>query len=174
MSTTTQPIPKAAGEIEVFQQITHVTHMVLRLTVDGLTQEDSLIQPQPTGNCLNWVVGHLLCVYDQMLPLLGQAPVMQPGVLQRYERGSAPIKSASEAMDLSYLLIGIEEAVARVNAGLPGLTEETLDSPAPFSPTGNPNETVRSLLTLTAFHQAYHVGQAGLLRRLAGKKGAIA
>jgi hypothetical protein len=173
MSTITQLAPKAAAEIEVFRQIALATHNVFKLTVDGLTLEDSLIQPQPAGNCLNWVVGHLLCVYDQLLPLLGQAPVMQPGALKRYERGSAPIKSASEAMELSYLLTGIDEAVARVDAGLQGLSDETLDSPAPFSPTGRP-ETVRSLVSLILFHQAYHTGQASLLRRLAGKNGAIA
>lgn len=174
MSTVAQPISKAAAEIEVFRHITNVTHRVFKLTVDGLTQADSLIQPQPAGNCLNWVAGHLLCVYDQLLSLLGQAPVMQPGALKRYERGSAPIKNASEVMELSYLLSGIEEAVARVDAGLQGLSEEALDSPAPFSPGGNPNETVRSLVSVFLFHQAYHTGQASLLRRLAGKNGAIA
>jgi hypothetical protein len=173
MSTITQPVSKAAPEIEVFRHTTNVMHRVFKLTVDGLTQADSLIQPQPAGNCLNWVVGHLLCVYDQLLPLLGQAPVMQPGALKRYERGSAPIKSASEAMELSYLLTGIDEAVARVDAGLQGLSEETLDSPAPFSPTGRP-ETIRSLIGSILFHQVYHTGQASLLRRLAGKNGAIA
>lgn len=174
MSTITQPVSKAAAEIEIFRHTARVTHSVFKLTVEGLTQEDSLIQPQPAGNCLNWVVGHLLCVYDQLLPLLGQASVMQPGALKRYERGSAPIKSASETMELSYLLSSIEEAVARVDAGLQGLSEETLDSPAPFSPGGNPNETVRSLVNVFLFHQAYHTGQAGFLRRLAGKNGAIA
>ncbi len=173
MSSTTQALSKAAGEIEVFRHIARTTHNVFKLTVDGLTQQDSLIQPQPAGNCLNWVAGHLLCVYDQMLPLLGQAPVMQPGALKRYERGSAPIKSASEAMELSYLLTGIDEAVARMDAGLQGLSEETLESAAPFSPTGRP-ETIRSLIGLILFHQAYHTWQAGMLRRLAGKNGAIA
>lgn len=173
MSTTTQVLSKATGEIEVFRHTARTTHSVFKLTVDGLTQEDSLKQPEPAGNCLNWVVGHLLCVYDQMLSLLGQTPVMQPGALKRYERGSAPIKSASEAMELSYLQSGIEEAVARLDVGLQGLSEEALDSPAPFSPTGRP-ETVRSLVTLILFHQAYHTGQASLLRRLAGKNGAIA
>lgn len=171
--STTQALSKAAGEIEVFRHSARTTHGVFRLTMDGLTQADSLIQPQPAGNCLNWVVGHVLCVYDQLLPLLGQAPVLPPGALKRYERGSAPITNASEAMDLSYLLNGIEEAVARLDAGLQKLSEEELDSQAPFSPTGNP-ETVRSLVGLILFHQAYHTGQAGLLRRMAGKNGAIA
>ena len=48
-----------------------------------------------------------------------------------------------------------------------------LDRPAPHSPSGNPDETVRSLLTTVFFHQAYHAGQTALLRRIAGREGAI-
>jgi len=83
-----------------------LTHGAVRTNVDGLTHEDSLLQPQPGGNCLNWVVGHLLFVDQRMLRRLGQTPVMS---------------------DLHTLI----------------------------------------------FHQAYHAGQTGILRRLAGKEGAI-
>jgi uncharacterized damage-inducible protein DinB len=41
------------------------------------------------------------------------------------------------------------------------------------SPSGNPDETVRSLITTVMFHQAYHAGQTAVLRRIAGREGAI-
>lgn len=37
----------------------------------------------------------------------------------------------------------------------------------------NPEETVSSLLTVVLFHRGYHAGQTGILRRIAGKAGAI-
>jgi hypothetical protein len=52
-------------------------------------------------------------------------------------------------------------------------TAEQLAAPAPFSPTSNPNETVGTLLASIAFHEAYHLGQTGLSRRLLGKPGAL-
>jgi hypothetical protein len=58
-------------------------------------------------------------------------------------------------------------------AGLSGLPHEAMDRPAPFSPTGNPNETMGSLLASFAFHEAYHVGQTGILRRVIGREGAL-
>ncbi len=161
------------SEIEIFRHIARTTDQVVRINVDGLTQEESLIQPSPGGNCLNWVVGHLLCIYQRTLPLLGQKPVMDEGALKRYDRGSPPIKRVAEALDLLELMTAWDETAERIDAGLAGLTPKALDAPAPFSPSGDPNETVRSLLATIFFHQAYHSGQTGVLRRIAGKEGAI-
>lgn len=162
------------SDIEVLRNNARTTHKVVRLNVDGLTQQDSLIQPTPGGNCLNWVLGHLVCVYDEILPLLGQKPVLKPGALKRYARGTPPLQGAEEALHLNDLLAAWDEAANRVDAGLASLSTETLDARAPRSPTNNPEETVRSLLAIVSFHQAYHAGQTGLLPRLAGKSGAIA
>jgi hypothetical protein len=161
------------SEVEILRHQARTTRQVVRLNVDGLTQEESLIQPDPAGNCLNWVVGHLVCIYEQALPMLGQKPVLGEGALKRYARGTPPLSDAAEALDLSELLTAWDEASERIDAGLASLTTEALDRPAPRSPTGDPNETVRSLLATVLFHQAYHSGQTGLLRRIAGKEGAI-
>ena len=66
-----------------------------------------------------------------------------------------------------------DESPRRVDAGLAASGSDALGRRAPFSPGGDPGETVGSLLMTIAWHQAYHVGQTGLLRRLAGKEGAI-
>jgi uncharacterized damage-inducible protein DinB len=166
-------VPGKESDTEVFRHQARTTHTVVRLNVEGLTQEESLIQPAGGGNCLNWVLGHLLWVYDEMLPLLGQVPAMGKKALARYARGSAPLQDPAEALDLGDLLAAWDEATQRVDAGLAGLTAAALDRPAPRNPSGNPNETIRSLLSTVFFHQAYHAGQTGLLRRTAGRKGAI-
>ncbi len=164
---------EGSGEIEIFRHSARLIHRIVRLNTNGLTQADSLIQPQPAGNCLNWVVGHLVCIYQHVLPMLEQWPVLKASALQRYDRCSLPIKDSAEACDLSELLSAWDESAARVDAGLISLRSKALDGPAPFSPTGNPDETVRSLLNTILFHQAYHAGQTGILRRIAGKDGAM-
>jgi len=164
---------ETARDVEVFRHQAGVIHEILRMNAAGLTQEESLIQPTPGGNCLNWVVGHLLSVYNSTLPMLGQEPVMEKDRLKRYGRGTPPLQDPGEALDLQELLTAWTEATRRLDAGLASLTPEALDRPAPFSPGNNPDETVRSLLSITFFHQAYHAGQAGILRRIAGKEGAI-
>jgi uncharacterized damage-inducible protein DinB len=98
---------------------------------------------------------------------------MSTDVLARYDRGSAPIVDAAEARQLSELMTAWEECSRRIDAGLAALSPETLDAPAPRSPNNDPNETIGSLLSTISWHQAYHAGQTGLLRRVAGHEGAI-
>jgi uncharacterized damage-inducible protein DinB len=160
-------------QIELLRHQARMAHAVVRLNVDGVTQRESLIQPHPGGNCLNWVVGHLLAIYHHVLPLLRQELVMPPGSLARYDRGSPPIRDAVDALELSELMVAWDECSRRVDAGLAALTAEALDAPAPVSPSNDPNETVGSLLSTISWHQAYHAGQTGVLRRIAGKEGAI-
>lgn len=150
-----------------------LVHRVVQINADGVTQAESLVQPQPAGNCLNWVVGHLLAVYHNVLPLLGQEPVLDAAVLKRYNRGSAPLRNGADALDISQLMTAWDECCRRVDAGLARLSEDTLAEPAPVSPTNNPDETIGSLLSTVCWHQAYHSGQIGVLRRIAGKPGAI-
>lgn len=159
--------------IDTFRHQAGMIRYVVLLNLDGITQEESMVQPQPHGNCANWVLGHLLCIYNRSLPLLGQEHVVDPDSLARYDRGSSPILEASEARDIRELLAGWNAVTERVDAGLAQLDPDTLDTKAPFSPSNNPDETVRSLLSTVLFHQSYHAGQTGLLRRIAGKDGAI-
>ena len=166
-------VTERIGEVEVWRHTAHIVHTVVRMCASDFSQEESLMQPEPNGNCLNWVLGHLMCVYDKILPALGQAPVIGVERLERYARGSAVLCEANEAIELKELLSAWDESVTRLDAGLAQLTPERLDEPAPFSPTNYQKETMRSLLTTIFFHQAYHTGQAGILRRMAGKPGAI-
>ncbi len=160
------------SEIEVWRLQTQITRSVVGINLKGLTHDDSLVQPQPDGNCLNWVLGHLLSVYEEVLLLLGQEPMLGKPALKHYVRGSEPIRDGAEAIDFEKLMTAWTEASKRIDDGLANLAPEALDRPA-SSPTGNPDETVRSLLSTVMFHQAYHAGQTGVLRRIAGKEGAI-
>jgi uncharacterized damage-inducible protein DinB len=150
-----------------------LTQTVVRLNLDGMTHDESLIQPNPAGNCSNWVLGHLLTIYTEALPLLGQQPVRPREELSHYARGAPPITKRSEALPLEELKKGWDESCARFDAGLAAIPEARLAERVPNSPTNNPDETVGSLLATLLFHQAYHSGQLGVLRRIAGKPGAI-
>jgi hypothetical protein len=159
-------------EITIFRNQNQMTQWCGGVNTDGISHEESLLTPDTAGNSMNWIVGHLLCIYNNVLPVLGQAPVMLTERLKLYDRGSKPLEP-TEAIRFDELMAAWNEACARVDAGLGSLDEQRLDQKAPFSPSNNPNETIRSVLGVLLFHQAYHAGQTGILRRVAGKPGAI-
>jgi uncharacterized damage-inducible protein DinB len=168
------PAMDTVSELELFRQQARMAHRVVRMNVEGLTHEESLIQPRPDGNCLNWIVGHLVWVYAGALPMLQQESPIAQGPLSRYARGAPPLRDPVEARDFADLVAAWDEATRRVDAGLAGLPADALGRPAPQSPSNDPNETIRSLLATICFHQAYHAGQTGVLRRVIGRPGAIA
>ena len=59
--------------------------------VDGLSHADSLLQPQPGGNCLNWVMGHLVVNLADILQFLGAEPPADLPNLEHYGYGSQPV-----------------------------------------------------------------------------------
>lgn len=151
-----------------------LVHYVLKTNVEGLTHEESLAQPTPGGNCLNWVVGHLMTGRNGALQLLGMAPLWDDATAETYKRGSPPLTDPAKALPFEKIMADFDASQTMLLDGLRRLPPERLGDKAPFSPTNNPDETVGSLLAGIVFHDAYHTGQTGLLRRLVGKQGAVA
>jgi len=161
------------GQVDSIRYQAHMVHQVVRRNVEGITNEESLLQPEPAANCLNWVVGHLVWAYAGALPLVRQTPMLDQNRLSQYARGGPPLTDPSRAVNFAELLAAWDEASRRMDSGLADFPTETLGQAAPGSPTNNPNETIGSLLATIMFHQAYHTGQTAVLRRLIGKPGAI-
>jgi uncharacterized damage-inducible protein DinB len=142
---------------------------VLERNLAGVTNEESLRRPQPGGNTMNWIVGHVVRARNQALGLLGQKPVFEDGDFEAYGAGD----SHARMLPLDELKRRFDALGPALDSALERTTLQQLAATAPFSPTGNPDETVGTLLTSIAFHEAYHLGQTGLSRRLLGKPGAL-
>lgn len=148
-------------------------HFSFTTNTEGLTHEDSLQQPAGGGNCLNWVAGHLVASRNTILGILGQEKVWGETEEERYARGSEPITSSEDALSFAKIRTDFDTAQRRIVAGLQSISPEALKAPAPFSIVGDPDEKIASLLAGLIFHDAYHVGQTGVLRRILGKDGGV-
>lgn len=143
--------------------------MVIKANVGEITHEESLVQPAPAGNCVNWVLGHLVGSRSNMLKMFGEAPVWSEEQCARYDRHGDPITSAAEAEPLDAIWRAFDTGQDRLLNVIAALPDEKFSEKAPFSPAGDPDETIGSLLSTVAFHDAYHAGQTGVLRRIIGK-----
>jgi uncharacterized damage-inducible protein DinB len=142
---------------------------VIKANVGEITHEESLKQPAPAGNCVNWVLGHLVATRSNFLLALGGEPVWGDADRNRYDRHGPPIKSGNEAKPLAEIWKALDDSQQRLVKTVSELTPQRLAEKAPFSPSNDPDETIGSLLTTFAFHEAYHAGQTGVLRRIVGK-----
>ena len=130
----------------------------------GITAEETLLQLPFRGNCLNWVMGHIVEARNYMLDLLDEERVWSEEKCRLYETRSAAITGPDDPhYDWDEILNAAEESLSRVRAKLEGMTAEQL------SEEDGEGGTLGEQLIRMAWHEAYHVGQTEILRQLANK-----
>ena len=102
------------------------TYNVTKQNADGFTHEESVRPPQRAGNCLNWVVGHLIASRHDVLQLLGQPAVWSEEELAAYARGSEPQPDGEGAMAWEKVLVDLDTTQDRLREGFAGLTPDRL------------------------------------------------
>jgi uncharacterized damage-inducible protein DinB len=134
--------------------------------LDGITHKESLQQPAPLGNCINWILGHMLLGRNSIHRLLGLRPAWEAETCDRYQRGSPPLADTDQAEPLEKLLEQWRTSQQAVVDALTSARDQELSDTTGDDPLG-------IQLAFLAFHESYHAGQLGLLRRLAGRDGGI-
>ncbi len=144
------------GELEILQSQTA-----------ELTHEDSLLQPEPGGNCLNWVMGHLAVNLVEILGVLNGETQEDLPDLSRYTMGSEPIQGEEDGVLSFQKLIKIytllnDSVVSRLSQ----MSEDDFEEEIDFWQ----GKTRRGYVAFFYFfHNTYHLGQLEYLRNLAGK-----
>lgn len=146
---------------------------IVHYECEGISHEQSLLQPQPRGNCLNWVIGHLLTGRNDVLRALNSPFVVDEADLAPYKRESDPITAEGEGvLQLERLLDLLQEGQTHISELMPLLTEDEANREVYSVVTGR-NTRLSKLAFFHYFHDAYHVGQTSYLRQLAGKNDKI-
>ncbi len=149
------------------------SYAAINRNLEGLSHEESLVVPESGGNCLNWVLGHVIVARGILLTLTGGNPVMPAGAAAVYQRGSSP-DNPEKLLDLASLRGFLTDSQQQLIPALATMTDDALAQSVP-APYNRPPLTgsVGDAFTRLHYHEGYHNGQIGLLRRIAGKGGAI-
>lgn len=150
---------------EMIHDLYKTNHWIFTHQTDGLTHEDSLLQLPFRGNCLNWVIGHILVSRESVLKMLGIEGTWTEEEIARYKFDSEPIKSADEPNILSFerLRADFERTQEQLADGFAEISEQQL------AEKDKRDRTVADRLLFLAWHEGYHLGQTEYLRQLAGK-----
>jgi len=140
------------------------------MQTEGLTHADSVLQPPFRGNCLNWVLGHILVGRNRALLALGRQPLMKEEMVSKYATGSEPILRQDQAMPLEELLALLDSSQEQLAQALVGMS---LDQLSQLIETDRGVQLLGVRLDGLHWHETYHTGQLELLRQLAGTNDAI-
>lgn len=142
-------------------------YATVKKNLEGVSHEESMRGPTGGGNCANWVLGHLVSTRLALLGLVGAEPVGSPEIHHIYDaQEDAPAFDPARALPMEQLLALFDESQERLRAALPHITDERLAAPALLG-------TVGDTVAFLTFHEGYHCGQLGVLRRTLGKPGKI-
>ncbi|MET0556601.1 MAG: DinB family protein [Vicinamibacteria bacterium] len=150
-----------------------LNRVVFRENAAGLTHDESLRSPDTGGNCLNWVLGHVLATRHPILKMLKRDAFWPDAAVDLYKRGSQTLTGdAPGVLRWEAMVEQFQSSHESIVEALEAATEHDLAQPGGRGP-GGVELDVAHRVAFLQFHEAYHIGQIGLLRRIAGHERAI-
>lgn len=132
---------------------------VINKNLEDINQEESLVTASSGGPSINWILGHIILTRDYLQELLGIENTCDEKFEKIYSRGVDSV-STSDAIDVKELLKIFNESQIKI---MKALDEIDIRS----------DKDMMDNIPGLSFHEAYHAGQTGILRRVIGKKGVI-
>jgi hypothetical protein len=139
---------------------------VIKRQIDGLSDDDALMQVPFRGNCLNWVLGHILDSRQAALRYLDIPGNVDENIDTLYGGDSAPITPQSKNIPpMSQIMTILNETEKLIDEKINSLTEEDMEKEVG---SGDRKALLGEKMEFLAWHEGYHVGQTEYLRQLTG------
>jgi len=146
---------------ELIQAYATNTWLIGRLT-DGITHDESLLQPPFPTNCTNWILGHILVSRNESMRMSFGENMWPEALIKRYDSGSEPITREDESVRyLNDLTKDFQESQEGLISFLRNLTDNDLEQEYE----GKKGRRARWLcIRGLHWHETYHIGQLEMLR----------
>lgn len=152
--TTLQPVIEA---------IKLQTRLFNNVTKD-ITEEHARAHVAGSPNHISWITGHLVSTRYMLGSVLGLTDKEPFPAL--FERGQG-IQDDAAYPSMKQLTAGWDELAEKIMERLESLNEDDLNADPPIQ-TPVAENTLRGFITFICHHEAYHIGQLSLIRRIFG------
>ncbi|UCG24365.1 MAG: DinB family protein [Chloroflexota bacterium] len=139
------------------------SHDAIKRDTATMSHRTSLWQPPFGGNCVNWLMGHLIVSRCNFLMLLDVPSVWSMEQCRRFMPGSEPVTGESGSVSFAMLLADFDRTQDRLLELLTRTTAEDL------SVIKGKRSVAETLLYYQA-HEANHAGQIELLSQFSGQE----
>jgi uncharacterized damage-inducible protein DinB len=142
---------------------------LLKMATDGFTDETWSLGPDGGGNTAHWILGHVTHARNGLLRMAGAEVAPEPWE-EAFGRGATP--TGDGYLPVEELVAKFRAAGEALSSHLAGMSEEDAAAPAPREfPDGS--KTIGDAAHFMYFHETYHLGQIGLIRRMGGLPGFV-
>ncbi len=151
-------------------------HKILLANLADISHDDSLRCAGETANGINWLAGHILGARGRMAARIGAGgPFLNDEESAFYGKGSQPIRMGDPCAPLERIVEGLKESAEKILARLETLTDAELavEIDRKLFPIPPEKPTVGASVMFLIFHESYHNGQIGIVRRAIGKASGI-
>src|SRR3954471_3450557 len=151
----------------------NVSHRLFEMNTGDVSHEESLVTPPRGGSCLNQVVGHMTRTRNMALGSMGQKSPYPMEEFDPYDDRTGVSFSPDNALPFDELRRRFNAMQEPLVRAINGMSSEVMASQPPRSFAGAADEAGGSNMAAFVFHELYHIGQSGVLRRVAGKAGVV-
>ena len=148
----------------LYVNILGTSNYVIKQKTEGLTHADSMLQLPFPGNCMNWILGHLMVYRMQCLGVIDGVSEHDEDEFGLYGFGSEPMTDSDKAIPLETLLARLDTLSEQIAAALEKMPESRLDE---LLDEAHGVTVAQRLHFNLVYHEAYHVGQLEPLYELA-------
>ena len=146
---------------QLLQAMYEDTYTMVKQQIDGLEHLESVHQSPFGGNCINWIVGHLVVARCNFLMMLDTPSIWDMTICRRFIPGSNPVTGLEDALPFETLTAGLDRTQEQLMTALGGVSAEKLQ-------VVNEDKTIGEHLAFYNAHEAFHAGELASLRRMIG------
>ena len=134
--------------------------------LDGISDAEADVRVRDNVNHIKWLAGHLTSTRFSM-GKIGRLEAEDPWA-ELFSHGHG-LREDADYPSIDAIKAQWNAISGPISAGLANLPDAALSSPAPAKVPVN-DDTLGGMLAFLMHHEAYHIGQLGLLRRILGKE----
>lgn len=146
------------------------SHYCIVTNLQNVTEQQAMIEPAPSGNPVNRVLGHIVVVRRSLFKLFGLPLPLSVEWAKFYNAPWADV-NPSEALSLEELKRHERETFEQLKVAVQSFSKDW-DEHCPESSVDEP-QTYGQRVQFFMLHECYHAGQLGSLRRSVGLPGKI-
>lgn len=135
------------------------TYSLVTQQLEGIKHQESMYQPPHGGNCMNWILGHIIVARCNFLMMLDFPSIWDMARCRRFIPGSDPITAGNDTILFETMVEDLDKTQEQLLAALDQVSSYKLQE---FSD----EKTIGEHLAFYNTHEAYHAGQLEILRQV--------